>query len=348
MKKIAVLSLLVIIALPSGLLAKNQVVICGWGGALQKAQEEAYYRPFEKETGIRVVPVSWPNLAKIRTQVKTGNVEWDIVASGGASYFSSINDNMVEKIDYSYFDPKVLAQIYPQMKQTYGVGAYTYSWVYSWRTDVYTKETAPKNSREFWDVKKFPGLRTLYNLAASANGWEWALLADGVPKDQLYNKPDMERVFKKLGEIKPHVVKWWKSGAVPGQLFIDKEINLGIAYNGRIQKLKEQGAPVDYHWNEGMMAVDYYFVLKGARNKENAMKLLAFVSRADRQAAFAKIITYGPVNQEAFDLIPEERARLLPSYPANMKKQIIFNDEWYMDSKNGDDIVERWTDWITQ
>ena len=99
MKKTAVLLLLIIFALPSGLLAKNQVVICGWGGALQKAQEEAYYRPFEKETGIRVVPVSWPNLAKIRTQVKTGNVEWDIVASGGAAYFSSINDNMVEKID---------------------------------------------------------------------------------------------------------------------------------------------------------------------------------------------------------------------------------------------------------
>ena len=60
MKKTAVLLLLVIIAFPSGLLAKNEVVICGWGGAIQEAQEEAYYRPFEKETGIRVIPVSWP------------------------------------------------------------------------------------------------------------------------------------------------------------------------------------------------------------------------------------------------------------------------------------------------
>jgi putative spermidine/putrescine transport system substrate-binding protein len=348
MKKTAVLLLLVIIALPSGLLAKNEVVICGWGGAIQKAQEEAYYRPFEKETGIRVIPVSWPNIAKIRTQVQTGSVEWDIVVSGGAAYYSSVTNNMVEKIDYSYFDPKVLAQIYPQAKQAHGVGAYSFSYVYTWRTDAYTKETAPKNTLEFWDVKKFPGPRTMFNIAAAALGWEWGLLADGVPKDQLYNNPDMERAFKKLGEIKPHVVKWWKSGAVPGQLFTDKEIVLGIAYNGRMQKLKEQGGPVDYHWNEGRMSFDRYFVPKGARNKENAMKFIAFASRPDRQAAFAKLITYGPVNEKAFDLIPVERARLLPSYPENMKKQFMPDDTWFMNTKNVDGVIERWTNWITQ
>lgn len=348
MKKLTILLMLAIIAIPSVLLAKNEVVICGWGGAIEKAQKEAFYGPFEKETGIRVIAVSWPNIAKIRTMVQTGNVEWDIVVSGGGAYFTSIANDMVEKIDYSHFDPKVLAQIIPQAKQTYGVGAYSYSYVYTWRTDVYSKETAPKNSIEFWDVKKFPGPRTMFNISATGGTWEWALLADGVPKDQLYKNPDMDRAFKKLSEIKPHVVKWWKSGAVPGQLFTDKEVVLGIAYNGRMQKLKEQGGKVDYHWNEGRMSFDMYFVPKGAPNKENAMKFIAFASRPDRQAAFAKIIAYGPSNNKAFDMIPEERARLLPSYPANMKKQFIPEDNWFIDTKNVDNAIEHWTNWITQ
>jgi putative spermidine/putrescine transport system substrate-binding protein len=348
MKKTAVLLLLVIIALPSQVLAKNEVVICDWGGAIQKAMEEAYYRPFEKETGIRVIAVSWPNLAKIRAMEQTGNVEWDIVVSGGAAYYTSIINNMAEKIDYSYFDPKVLAEIFPEAKQPYGVGAYSYSYVFTWRTDVYSKDNCPKNTVEFWDVKRFPGPRTMFDISAAALGWEWGLLADGVPKDQLYNNPDMDRAFKKLGEIKPYVVKWWKQGAMPGQLFTDKEIVLGIAYSGRMQKLKEEGGNVDYHWNDGRMSYDNYFVLKGAPNKENAMKLIAFASRPDRQAAFAKIIAYGPTNKKAFDMIPAERGRLLPSYPENMKKQFIPDDKWYMDPKNTDGVVERWTNWITQ
>jgi putative spermidine/putrescine transport system substrate-binding protein len=348
MKKIVALLFLVFFALPSGLLAENQVVICDWGGAIQKAQKEAYYEPFEKETGIRVIAVSWPNIAKIRTMVETGNVEWDIVTSGGAAYYTSVVKNMAEKIDYSYFDPKVLDQLYPQAKQPYGVAAYSYSYVFTWRTDVYSKENCPKNTAEFWDVKKFPGPRTMFDISAAALGCEWPLLADGAPMDQLYNNPDMDIVFKKLDEIKPHVVKWWKSGAVPGQLFTDKEIVLGLAYNGRMQKLKEEGGKIDYHWNEGRMSFDRYFVPKGAPNKENAMKFIAFASRPDRQAAFAKIIAYGPVNQKAFDMIPQERAQLLPSYPENMKKQFIPDDNWFMDPKNVDGVIERWTNWITK
>ena len=35
-----------------------------------------------------------------------------------------------------------------------------------------------------------------------------ALVADGVPKDKLYPL-DLDRAFKKLDEIKPHIKVWW-------------------------------------------------------------------------------------------------------------------------------------------
>ncbi|ODV43375.1 hypothetical protein AWV79_17990 [Cupriavidus sp. UYMMa02A] len=41
---------------------------------------------------------------------------------------------------------------------------------------------------------------------------EFALLADGVPKDKLY-PIDVQRALKSLDRIKKNVVKWWDTGA---------------------------------------------------------------------------------------------------------------------------------------
>ena len=50
-------------------------------------------------------------------------------------------------------------------------------------------------------------------------------------------------------------------------------------------------------------------VPKGARTRENAMKLLAFAARPDHQAHFAAMIASGPTNVRAYDLINPDRAR---------------------------------------
>ena len=97
------------------------------------------------------------------------------------------------------------------------------------------------------------------------SGWEFALLADGVPLDKVYNRPDMDRAFKKYKEIKPHIAKFWTQATETGQMLVDKEIVVGSGYNGRIQDLKEQGAPVDYHWNQGRLYLEYILCPRGRR-----------------------------------------------------------------------------------
>ena len=68
----------------------------------------------------------------------------------------------------------------------------------------------PSSWADFWDVKKFPGNRSLC-LSDSPRTLIFALLADGVPRDQLYPL-DIDRAFKKLDQIKPHVKVWWREG----------------------------------------------------------------------------------------------------------------------------------------
>ncbi len=66
-----------------------------------------------------------------------------------------------------------------------------------------------------------------------------ALIADGVPVDKLYPL-DVDRAFKKLEQLKPHVLVWWSSGAQSAQVLKDGEVDMVAAWNGRIQALETE------------------------------------------------------------------------------------------------------------
>ena len=55
-----------------------------------------------------------------------------------------------------------------------------------------------------------------------------ALIADGVPMEKLY-PIDANRAFKKLEQLKPHVLVWWNSGAQSVQILQDGEVDMVTA-----------------------------------------------------------------------------------------------------------------------
>lgn len=349
MKKVFFFFLTLAIGIPTGISAagKNELVVCSWGGIFQKAQREAYFDPFEKATGIKVIDVSPPRAAKVKAMVESKNVEWDIVYAASGIFGTCLRQGLVERVDYKYFDKKTLDELYPECKQPYAVGNFYFSISMAYNTTVYSKENHPRSWAEFWDVKKFPGPRTLHDASvAGAGQWEFALLADGVPMDKLYDSPDLERAFRKLKEIKPYVVKWWKEGQEGAQLLVDKEAVLGAPYDGRITKLRQEGAPVEVEFNQGCLYLEYMFIPKGAPNYENALKFMAFSSTAERQAHFGRIYPNGPANRKAFELIPPEQARLMCSHPDNKKRMFLYGEDWM--AKNMEKVIERWNKWILE
>src|ERR1700737_5593647 len=56
----------------------GEVRIATFGGAMQEAQQKAYFEPFEKISGIKVNAFPGTNPTKIKAMVETGNVEWDL------------------------------------------------------------------------------------------------------------------------------------------------------------------------------------------------------------------------------------------------------------------------------
>jgi len=99
-------------------------------------------------------------------------------------------------------------------------------------------------------VKKFPGPRALQDQAPF--NLEFALIADGVPMDDLYPL-DVDRAFKKMDEIKDHITVWWKNGAQQIQLLTSAEVIYSSAWNGRVNVAQKKGVPLEIVWQGGCL-----------------------------------------------------------------------------------------------
>lgn len=159
-------------------------------------------------------------------------------------------------------------------------------------------------------------------------------------------KIDVNRAFKALDRVRPSIRKFWDTGALSAQMLADKEVVLGSIWNGRLQAVADKGAPLAIEWNEAMLQTQYWAVLKGARNAENAQRFIDFACQPENQAALAKLIPYGPSNRQAFKSIPADLAARLPSSPENRQRAFLQNGKWWADNRAM--VSERWTQWLLQ
>jgi len=315
---------------------ERKIVIVGWGGAWEETMKKAFGDPFEKETGIKVEYTSPIDFGKMKAMVESGNVQWDVSQAGFFRILPAARAGIIEPIDYSIVDKTVLA---PGTARKYGCGGEYEAMVIGYRTDVYKK--GPVGWEDFWNVKKFPGPRGMYKGVYYT--MEAALLADGVPPDQLYPL-DEDRVFRSLDRIKPYVTGWWRSGSQSQTLIKDREVDMVAAWNGRIAQLIQRGDPVAINWNQAIFVQSAWFVIKNAPHKKEAMEFINFTNRAKNQAMVASEIFYGPTNLDALNYIDPRAARLMPSYPENFKKCIEINSHYW--ETNKDRLTEKFEAWL--
>ncbi len=93
-----------------------------------------------------------------------------------------------------------------------------------------------------------------------------------------------------------------------------------------------------------MLGIDNWAVLKGARNKENAMKYIAFCSMAAPQARLSMLIPYGFVNRKAAELIPPARLDRLPTAPQYADKVFVSDSAWW--AEHLQEATDAWNDWL--
>lgn len=311
----------------------NEVAIVSWGGSYQDAQKKAFFDPFTAATGITVIEGTGPQIERTRAEVETGRPSFDLVATNLAFNMIGVEQNLWEPIDYSVFDPAVLAAMPEEYRQEYGVGHIAYSEAIAYSTETYPEGAAhPSGYVDFWDVATFPGMRTIpWCDVATYPLPEAALIADGVAPADVY-PIDVERALNKLKEIKPHVI-WSQDINQAAQLIANGEVVVGMVPSGRTQILIDDGAPVKLDWKDARYTFDVWYVLKGAPNKDNAMKFIAYASTPEPQAEMARLSGYAPTNPDALPLLDEATSAKMPTFPANFAGQFKKDEGWWKDNR---------------
>jgi putative spermidine/putrescine transport system substrate-binding protein len=320
-------------------MATDQITFVSQGGAYQKAQTVAILDPAAKKLGITVnqdsIPDAWPVM---KSQVASGKPIWDVVDVPTGDCLRGGEQDLVEKLDFAKI-PNAAAMP-EQFRSPYSVAYEFYSSVLAYSQKKYPDGVAPNSWADFWDVKKFPGRRALRNHPRAT--LEAALMADGVAPDKLYPL-DVDRAFKKLEEIKPAITVWWTSGAQSAQLLNDGEVDMVMAWNGRVSALASEGAKVAFTYNQGVLQSTSLCILKSAPNLAAAVRFLNEAVDPVNQANLPLHIDYGPANPKAFDtgVIDQERVTQLPSAPDNARKQALMSYAWWS-SPSGEAVEKRW------
>ena len=309
--------------------AAAQMVMATGGGKLDDVYRQAIYTPWKEKTGTNIITTG-NEAGRLKAMVEQKRVEWDLMQGPAEGLVVYGRQGLFEPIDYSVVDrTKLLAGTAFETFVLTDFAAYCIAW----NTKNVTRNP-PKDWRELWAYEGRIGLwkRPFQTL-------EVALLADGVALKDLYPL-NVDRAFASLDKVKKKLV-WWNSGAQGAQLLLDGEIDAGAIWNGRVHDPKLAGAPVDFHFNQALLVSDAWGIPKGAPNKADAMRMLAFALTPTAQAAFSKAIPYAPVNPEALALLDDKTKASLPTAgPTNVMLNVDF---W---AENGPAIVERFNKWL--
>ncbi len=324
---------------PANAQEKKVLTISSWGGAFQKAQREAWFNLVEKELGVTIKEDNTSGVADVRAQVASGKPTWDLSTQGAYSCALLEKEGKLEKLDAATIAAG--ADVPANLKSDHWISQIVYSVAIGWREKAFG-DKKPAGWAAFWDTKNFPGQRSVRRHPIYA--LEMALIADGVPMDKLYPL-DVDRAFKKLEELKPHVLVWWNSGAQSAQVLKDGEVDMVVAWNGRIQALQSEpegkGGKIGVTFDQQMLVSDCWLIPKGAPNKELAMKAMAIMLRPEVNARISLFINYAPSNAKSYGtgVIPTDKLPGLPNSPENINKGFVQSNEWWV--QNADEMVKR-------
>ncbi len=323
----------------------RDLTIVGWGGTTQAAHKIAYFDPFMKETGIKIVEDEWNGeMAKIRAMVETGDVTWDVVQVEAPEVFQGCDEGLFEPLDWSKITDK--SNLVEGAAAECGAGILIWSTVFAYDADRIAD--GPKNWADFWNVKKWPGKRGMRRGAKPMI--EIALLADGVPPEDVYKvlstEEGVDRAFRKLDELKPHIL-WWKAGAEPQQRLAAGDVVMSVAYNAWIYRVnQEEGRNFKIVWDGNNYSMDYWTIVKGSPNIEAAHKFIALTMRPDRQAVFFNKIAYGWTAKGTGKSISPKMLPNLPTAQGHLDNALLTNVEFWLE--HGESLEKRFQAWVAK
>jgi putative spermidine/putrescine transport system substrate-binding protein len=299
------------------------------GGVIAEASRRVWYEPFARQRGLRVIEDNWnQEYARLRSQIETNQLRWDVVEITYNNMALACDEGFIEQVDWSrHMDVKpfessggVTECAVPIMSV---VGALTYD-------GDRIRENPPRTWQDFWNVRQWPGKRGLLYRASML---EIALMADGVPPAQVLDvisaPGGIDRGFRKLDEIKPHI-QWWRSGAESTQMLATGEVAMVYAWNGRVASANQRDRRnFRMSFDNGFVLGNQYLaIMKGTPRRDLAIEFIRWATSPQVLADFAKEMMYGPPSEAAMRLLDPSLLAYVPQ-PNQMQNAYIQGSEKY-------------------
>lgn len=319
----------------------KQLIVRTPGGPTALAMQKSYYDAFEKATGIKIVPATSTAepVSQVKAIVESGAKTWDMAAS-----FSRASIAQLLK-EGDYLEPHkldgeaVVQQIPEKFRNEFAIGHGVYATPITYRSDKYPE--GPKSWKDFFDVEKFPGNRAMRKNPVET--LEIALLADGVPYDQIYPL-DLDRAFASLNKVKAHITNWWTTPVQALDLIVNGDVNMVSVWANFGVSAKDTGAPLDLAWANNVYGVDMFTILKGGDKIDMCREFIKFCLAPECQAGVGSQVAIAPTNPEAYKFLSPERAKVMATYPDNAKDAVEINNDYW--SQNRDAVTDRFNEWL--
>jgi len=322
------------------------LTVVGWGGSSQDAHRLASWNAFTASTGIHLSEASWHGgIDVLRREAQNRSAHWDLVQVETEDLLVGCAEGLFEPVDWAALGGR--AAFLEAATNDCGVGTMQWSYVIGYDGDR-IHGTGPRSWADFWDVARFPGLRGMRRTPKYS--LEFALLADGVGRDQVYSllrtERGVERAFRKLDQLKNHVL-WWTSISEVPELLLSGKVAMSVTSPGRlIVANRNTGRHLRVQWRDNIYAVDYWAILKNSPRKAEAQQLMGFMMRPQNQLQLARLIPTGLTNKAAIAALDPQLKQDTPSNSANMAEALPLDGDFWVEY--GDRLTQRFNTWVTQ
>jgi putative spermidine/putrescine transport system substrate-binding protein len=317
---------------------ERTLVVQVWSGSFERVYKQYVMEPFAKKYGVKVVSSPqgvWYGLVKLKQEVESGAPKIDVSVATYPELLRGQKESLWEPVDATHISQ--IKNLYPQARHDVGVGYLisTYGLAYS------RKIEKPQSWQALWDPK------FRQKVTFQKNHPQIIIpLVNYLMTGKLTPVNDLDAVFAKLTQLKPNLLTAAASVAEIQNLMVNKEVVLAASYNGRVYTMQDDGVDVDFAVpKEGAIgAIDYFVIIKGAKNKDLAEKFIDFVLEPEQQLNIAKHLNYAPTN--TLVKLDEKSAKRMP-YGKKEVDALLIVDDGYV-AQHLDKWMERWNAWLLE
>jgi putative spermidine/putrescine transport system substrate-binding protein len=325
----------------------KQIRVLTWTDVTGQAALRNIMKPFEQETGARVIPDLTGTTSQMVAKIKASAArpQYDVVILSGVGAIELANAGLLEKPEPQRLPN--LQRVFPEFRtgaDGHGIGYFLWTDGLIFNTGVFDKP--PGSYKELWN-EKHAGKLILpqpNNIAAM----ELTLVATKIAGGDERNP---EAGFKLLQQLRPRLLTFQRNAAETAELFKAGSVNIGgitspLDFSSFIGKPDYRlSATLDL--DEGFFA-DLQFLTMPKGHPGDADVVHAFIDYAldpKVQATMAEEVWYGPINQDAK---LSEKARAIPyiATPERIKSKGHQVDKQYLAGVRSE-WIRRYTEALT-